>query len=155
MLYKNYIHFCIHFKLNWSFHLKVVFLWSIFSLHSSTNLSTNLFLHLQIFSNITWFIGFTFTTAMLQIKSLITYFFVNQFFAFASAFIFIPSLFIVTNTSGYTIPGIRITPGRTLHSWLFIEKHFSALQLKMTLQQQTFLINRNIFYIKYQIILFH
>ena len=102
MLYKNYIHFYIHFKLNWSFHLKVVFLWSIFSLHSSTNLSTNLFLHLQIFSNITWFIGFTFTTAMIQIKSLITYFFVNHFFAFASAFIFIPSLFIVTNTSGRT-----------------------------------------------------
>ena len=81
--------------------LLVIFTSSIFSVHSLTSLSAIFFLHLftiYIFQNITSFITFTFTITKILNKCLMTYTFINQFFAFTPTIIIIPRLFIVANT---------------------------------------------------------
>ena len=89
-------------ELHLSSFLPTIFTSSAISLHSSTNLSTSLFLHtifiIQILANITRIITFTCAITRIPNISLITYTFINQFLTFASIFIIIPTLFIITNT---------------------------------------------------------
>ena len=72
------------------------------SLHSSTNLSTNFFLHLQFswsnYSATSHDLSHSHSQLLgFKIKSFITHAFINQFFAFTPTFIIIPMLFIITN----------------------------------------------------------
>ena len=57
------------------------------------------FYNLNILSNVTWFIKFTFTFTRLPNKSFITSSFFNQFFAFTFTLIFIPTLLLQTLAS--------------------------------------------------------
>ena len=67
---------------------------SIFSVHSSTNLFTNILLHLQfLYSRYSVrFITFTLTITRTPNKSFIPYAIINQFFAFTATFTVIPTL---------------------------------------------------------------
>ena len=100
---QNFFAFLHLFKVTLVISLESKFFSSILSLHSSTNLSINLFYTCRFYNrnilqhhmiyrvhiHICW----------TPVKSFITHSLVNQFFAFTSAFICIPSLFIIKNTS--------------------------------------------------------
>ena len=120
------LHFCL-----FSFLGKVIlaFFFSIFSVHSlaelsSTNLFTNLFLHfflifiVQILTKITGFITFALTVTKIPNKSFIAYAFINQFFAFAPAFIIIPTLLVIRNTT--VKPTFTLTRFRPFFACCFI-----------------------------------
>ena len=75
---------------------------------------------------------FTFTIARILVRSFITHSFVDQLFAFTSAFIFTPSLFIIT------------TLASSLHLYLQVSCHFMhlvSLVLEIRLNTFTFMFS--------------
>ena len=82
--------------------LFAIFTSSLVSVHSTTSLSINFFLHLQFsyskYSPILHDLSHSHPKLLeFQINPFITNSFINQFFTFAFEFILIPSLFIITN----------------------------------------------------------
>ena len=72
----------------------------------------------QILTKITGFITFALTITGIPNKSFIAYAFINQFFAFTPAFIIIPTLLIIRNTT--VKPTFTLTHFRAFFACCFI-----------------------------------